>query len=104
MKSNIKALINLADDTNRRVKANAHNQETSDNKNHETKVAKLAEDIATLKKKLAEIVAENKEKEQSLRKVMWTNTIIMALYPRFTQRVINETMSGLRIGLAKVKI
>ena len=59
----------MADDTNKRVKANAHNQETSDKKNHETKAAKMAEDIAALKKKLAEVVAENKEKEQSLRKV-----------------------------------
>lgn len=59
----------MADDTNRRVKANAHNQEMSDKKNHETKAAKMAEDITSLKKKLAEVVAENKEKEQSLRKV-----------------------------------
>ena len=69
LKSNIKALINLADDANRRVKANAHNQETSDKKNHETKVAKITEDIAALKKRLGDVVAENKEKEQSLRKV-----------------------------------
>ena len=69
LKSNIKALINLADDANRRVKANAHNQEASDKKNHEAKATKMAEDIAALKKRLAELVAEHKEKEQSLRKV-----------------------------------
>lgn len=69
LKSNIKALINLADDANRRVKANAHSQEATDKKNHETKTTKLAEDTTAMKKKLAEMVAENKEKEQSLRKV-----------------------------------
>ena len=59
----------MADDANKRVKANAHNQEISDKKNHESRATKMAEDIATLKKKLAELVAENKEKEQTLRKV-----------------------------------
>lgn len=59
----------MADDANKRVKANAHNQEVNDKKNHEAKAAQMAEDIATLKKKLAELVAENKEKEQTLRKV-----------------------------------
>ena len=59
----------MADDANRRVKANAHNQETTDKKNHETRATKLTEDITALKKKLNEAVAENKEKEQTLRKV-----------------------------------
>ena len=61
--------MNMADDANRRVKANAHNQEINDKKNHEARATKMAEDIAALKKKLAELVAENKEKEQTLRKV-----------------------------------
>ena len=69
MKSSIKALVGMADDANKRVKANAHNQEVTDKKSHEAKTAQMAEDIATLKKKLAELVAENKEKEQTLRKV-----------------------------------
>ena len=59
----------MADDANRRVKANAHNQEMSDKKNHEALATKMAEDITALKKRLAELVAENKEKEQTLRKV-----------------------------------
>lgn len=59
----------MADDANKRVKANAHNQEINDKKNHEARATKMAEDITTLKKKLAEMVAENKEKEQTLRKV-----------------------------------
>ena len=69
MKSSIKALVSMADDANKRVKANAHNQEMNDKKNHETKATQMAEDITTLKKKLTELVAEHKEKEQSLRKV-----------------------------------
>ena len=69
MKSSIKALVGMADDANKRVKANAHNQEVNDKKSHEAKTTQMAEDIATLKKKLAELVAENKEKEQTLRKV-----------------------------------
>ena len=59
----------MADDANKRVKANAHNQEINDKKNHEAKATQMAEDIATLKKKLTELVGENKEKEQTLRKV-----------------------------------
>lgn len=60
----------MADDANKRVKTNAHNQEINDKKNHEARATKMEEDIATLKKKLAELVAENKEKEQTLRKVI----------------------------------
>jgi hypothetical protein len=59
----------MADDANKRVKANAHSTETNDKKEHDAKAAKMAEDITALKKKMAELVAENKEKEQTLRKV-----------------------------------
>ena len=51
------------------MKANAHNQEMSDKKNHEARATKMVEDIAALKKRLTELVAGNKEKEQTLRKV-----------------------------------
>lgn len=69
LKSNIKSVVNLAEDRNRRVKVDAHNQQMQDKQAHDTKANKLREEIATLKKKLQDNTAEHREKEQSLRKV-----------------------------------
>ncbi len=72
LKSTIKGVVNLAEDRNRRVKVDAHNQQMQDNQNHESKVGKLQEEIALLTKKLQDMTAENREKEQNLRKVQYT--------------------------------
>ena len=62
-------MINLAEDANRRVRADASKQMAQDEMAHEGKATKLKEDITTLKKSLQEMVASNREKEQELRKV-----------------------------------
>ena len=69
LKSNIRSVVNLAEDRNRRVKVDAHNQQMQDKQAHESKANKLKEEIATLKKKLQDQTAEHREKEQELRKV-----------------------------------
>lgn len=75
MKSNIKSVVNLAEDRNRRVKVDAHNQQMQDKQTHDAKVNKLKEEIAVLKKKLQDQKGDHKEKEQGLRKVT-SNVII----------------------------
>ena len=81
LKSSIKGVVNLAEDRNRRVKVDAHNQQMQDKQNHDTKVRELREDIATLNKKLQDMTAENRDKEQSLRKVWVTcGALVKPLY------------------------
>ena len=62
-------MINLAEDANRRVRADTAKQQAADEKGHEGKKEKLLEDIAIHKKTLQELVATHREKEQELRKV-----------------------------------
>ncbi len=69
LKSTIKGVVNLAEDRNRRVKVDAHNQQIQDQKVHETKVNTLEGDITTLTKKFQQVTSEHREKEQTLRKV-----------------------------------
>lgn len=74
-------MINLAEDANRRVRADAAKQQATDEKAHEGKKEKLLEDIATHKKNLQEMVAAHREKEQELRKVSkFTGISILLLY------------------------
>lgn len=70
--------MNLAEDRNRRVKVDAHNQQMQDKQAHEAKSSKLRDEITALKKKLHDVTAENREKEQTLRKV--TESWCLTLY------------------------
>ena len=65
------------------MKTDAESQEVHDRKDHEGRATKLAEDIAVLKKRLAEFVAENKEKEQNLRKVSVS-------HPTFSRKLVRS--------------
>ena len=69
LKSTIKGVVNLAEDRNRRVKVDAHNQQVDDKQVHESKAKALKEEISTVRKKLQDQTAEHREKEQVLRKV-----------------------------------
>ena len=71
LKSSIKGVVNLAEDRNRRVKVDAHNQQMQDKQSHDSKASALKEEISVLTKKLQDLTAENGDKEQSLRKVIW---------------------------------
>lgn len=63
-------MVNLAEDRNRRVKVDVHNQQMQDKQVHDGKVNKLKEELTLLKKKLQEAIGDNREKEQNLRKVV----------------------------------
>ena len=69
LKSKIRGVVNLADDRNRRVKVDAHNQQRDDKTAHDYKTKVLKDEIGILKKKLQAAVEENRTKEQDLRKV-----------------------------------
>ena len=69
LKVDINTTIKLAEDANRRVRADASKQQSVDEKGHEERKVKLQEDIATHKKKLQEEIVAHREKEQELRKV-----------------------------------
>jgi phage host-nuclease inhibitor protein Gam len=69
LKSNIRSVVNLSEDRNRRVKVDSHNQKMQDDQLHEAKANKLKDEIAAVKKKLQDRTADHKEKEQTLRKV-----------------------------------
>jgi len=69
LKSTIKGVENLSEDRNRKVKSDAQTQQRHDQQTHESRMNKLKEDVALLKKKLQEKIAEHREKEQALRKV-----------------------------------
>lgn len=75
LKSTIKGVVNLAEDRNRRVKVDAHNQQVDDKQVHESKTKILKEEISTVKKKLQDQTAEHREKEQVLRKVRLYNKL-----------------------------
>lgn len=68
LRSTIKGVVNLAEDGNRRVKAEAHDKQVSEQNEHTIIANKLKEEIGSLKKKLKEVVKENQEKENNLRK------------------------------------
>ena len=69
LKSTIKGLVNLAEDGKRRVKVEAHNKQSQEQNTYSTRFKKLKEDISNLEKKLKEVMNENQDKEQILRKV-----------------------------------
>lgn len=69
LKVDINTVIKLAEDTNRRVRADTSKQQSVDEKGHEERKIKLQEDIAKHKKKLQEEIVTHREKEQELRKV-----------------------------------
>ena len=79
LKSTIKGVVNLAEDRNRRVKVDAHNQQIQDQNTHEAKVNTLEGDISTLTKKYQQVSSEHREKEQTLRKVSFKNCIIIVI-------------------------
>lgn len=63
--------MNLAEDRNRRVKVDAHNQQVDDKQVYESKAKLLKDEISTVKKKLQDQTTEHREKEQHLRKVRY---------------------------------
>lgn len=73
LKTNIKALITLAEESNRCVKMNADMQKNSDQSAFETKKQELEKTISTLSKKHQDLLSEHQEKEQELRKVITLN-------------------------------
>lgn len=69
LKSSIKTVIDLSEDAKHRTQVSVRRQQEEQQKTHDAAAGKLREDIATLRKKLQEEVANNREKEQGLRKV-----------------------------------
>lgn len=69
LKVDINTVIKLAEDANRRVRADTSKQQSANEKGHEERKIELQEDIAKHKKKLQEEIATHREKEQELRKV-----------------------------------
>lgn len=73
--ADIKTVAEAAQESNRRTNAEAEKQQSEAQRAHATSKAKLEEEISTLKRQLQEIVAENKEREQDMRKVRVENNI-----------------------------
>ena len=67
--SSIKTVAELAQDSTRKMRAEVQKQRSQAETAHSNAKGKLEEEIATLKKQLQEAVAENKHKEQEMRKV-----------------------------------
>ena len=73
--TDIKTVANMARDSNRRIRTEAERKSTQTKTTHTTVKAKLEEEISTLKKKLQDILTENKEREQDMRKVDFFNYV-----------------------------
>ena len=69
LRADIKTVAEAAQESNRRTNTEAEKQQSEAQKAHAASKAKLEEEISTLKRQLQEIVAENKEREQDMRKV-----------------------------------
>lgn len=73
--ADIKTVAEAAQESNRRTNAEAEKQQSEAQRAHATSKAKLEEEISTLKRQLQETEAENKEREQDMRKVRVENNI-----------------------------
>lgn len=69
LKANIKTIINLAEDSNRKIQLEAANQQKLDTTSFQARKHGLEDSISTLTKKHRELLAEHREREQELRKV-----------------------------------
>ena len=62
-------MIKLAQEANKRVKAEADKQDSSNKSNYEQRKSKIEEQVTELGKKLQDLMKANKQKEHDQRKV-----------------------------------
>ncbi len=70
LKANIKTVINLAENSYRKTELESTDQQKDDTTSFDSRKSALEEGIASLSKKHRNMLAEHREKEQELRKVL----------------------------------
>ena len=81
LRTNIKTVAALAQDTIRKVHSEAEKHQSQAQTTHTNTKTKLEEEIGVLKKQLQETVAENKERELETRKVCLHDLLLHSCQP-----------------------